>query len=82
MPSARELSVARLRGASWSGRGRTGGRLSLHRRPPRQIGATSARLTGAWEPDTVLAEVQRVWPDAVGDAVARRRSRCADAPEC
>jgi predicted nucleic acid-binding Zn ribbon protein len=40
------------------------------RRSPRQFGLAVDRLRGEWEPQTLLAEVQRVWPEAVGDGIA------------
>jgi predicted nucleic acid-binding Zn ribbon protein len=44
------------------------------RRAPRPIGeAVSAAIEGA-EPATLLAAVQRAWPDAVGEAIAREAS--------
>jgi predicted nucleic acid-binding Zn ribbon protein len=41
-----------------------------HRRSPRQISAALERERGGWEPDTLLAEVQQVWGDAVGPAIS------------
>ncbi len=45
--------------------------MSLYRGSPHQIGGTLGRLAGTWEPETLLAEVQRLWPGAVGAHVAR-----------
>jgi predicted nucleic acid-binding Zn ribbon protein len=44
--------------------------VSLNRRDPRKIGSAIASLTAALEPQTLLAAVQRVWPDAVGEQIA------------
>jgi predicted nucleic acid-binding Zn ribbon protein len=44
--------------------------MTLHRRSPRAIELALEPLRGAWTPDTLLAEIQRVWPRAVGDAIA------------
>ena len=44
-----------------------------HRRAPRRLGGGSGalgRLVGALQPLSALAEVQRVWPEAVGPALA------------
>jgi predicted nucleic acid-binding Zn ribbon protein len=40
------------------------------RRSPRQIATALERVRGEWEPETLLAEVQRVWCEAVGPAIA------------
>jgi predicted nucleic acid-binding Zn ribbon protein len=40
------------------------------RRSPRPVGLAIERVRGVWEPETLLAEVQRVWNDAVGPAIA------------
>ena len=42
----------------------------MRRREPRSAGHAIAALADRLAPQTTLAEVQRVWPDAVGDAVA------------
>jgi predicted nucleic acid-binding Zn ribbon protein len=48
------------------------------RRAPRPIGeAVSAAIEGA-EPATLLAAVQRAWPEAVGEAIAREASPVAE----
>ena len=44
--------------------------MSLNRRDPRRIGAVIASLTDALEPQTLLAAVQRAWPEAVGETIA------------
>ncbi|MGO9751747.1 MAG: DciA family protein [Solirubrobacteraceae bacterium] len=44
--------------------------MSLYRRTPRRIGGALGELTRIWEPDTVLAEVQRIWSATVGDVIA------------
>jgi predicted nucleic acid-binding Zn ribbon protein len=40
------------------------------RRSPRQIGFALDRARGDWEPETLLAEIQRVWSRAVGPAIS------------
>ena len=40
------------------------------RRSPRPIGIAIDRIQGQWETETLLAEVQRVWGDAVGPMIA------------
>jgi predicted nucleic acid-binding Zn ribbon protein len=40
------------------------------RRGPRAMGSAFDSLRDELAPDTVLAAVQRVWPDAVGDVIA------------
>jgi predicted nucleic acid-binding Zn ribbon protein len=44
--------------------------VSLNRRDPRRIGDAISSLTAALEPQTLLAAVQRVWPEAVGEQIA------------
>jgi predicted nucleic acid-binding Zn ribbon protein len=43
----------------------------MSRRAPRRMGDVIGDLTGRLQPQTTLADVQRVWPDAVGAMVAR-----------
>ena len=40
------------------------------RSAPRPLGPALAALTSRMAPPTLLAEVQRVWPQAVGEALA------------
>jgi len=40
------------------------------RRSPRPIGIALDQARSQWEPETLLAEVQRVWSEAVGDVIA------------
>jgi predicted nucleic acid-binding Zn ribbon protein len=40
------------------------------RRSPRQLGLAVERIRDELAPQTLLAEVQRVWPAAVGAAIA------------
>ena len=40
------------------------------RRSPRPIGLAVGEIRDRWEPETLLAEVQRVWPQTVGPAIA------------
>jgi predicted nucleic acid-binding Zn ribbon protein len=42
----------------------------MRRRQPRAVGPAIAALADRLAPLTLLAEVQRVWPHAVGDVVA------------
>ena len=44
--------------------------MTLRRRSPRPIESALAPLRDAWAPETVLAEAQRTWPNAVGSAIA------------
>ena len=44
--------------------------MSKWRRSPRQLGPVVNRLRDELAPQTVLAEVQRVWPAAVGSNIA------------
>jgi len=51
-----------------------------HRFAPRRVGGTSgavARLVGGLQPASLLAEVQRVWPTAVGPALAAQATPTA-----
>jgi predicted nucleic acid-binding Zn ribbon protein len=50
----------------------------VSRRAPRPLGAALAPLQASLAPATLLAEVQRVWPEAVGDAIAREASPVAE----
>jgi predicted nucleic acid-binding Zn ribbon protein len=40
------------------------------RRSPRPIALALDGIRGQWEPETLLAEVQRIWPQAVGPVIA------------
>jgi len=42
----------------------------VRRRGPRPVGLALDAVTGALAPATLLAEVQRAWPQAAGDAFA------------
>jgi predicted nucleic acid-binding Zn ribbon protein len=42
----------------------------VRRTQPRQLSHAIAALADRLAPQTTLAEVQRVWPDAVGDVIA------------
>ncbi|MEA2229571.1 MAG: hypothetical protein QOF04_3201 [Solirubrobacteraceae bacterium] len=42
----------------------------MRRRDPRPLGHAISALTDRLAPQTLLAEVQRVWPTAVGEVVA------------
>ncbi len=52
--------------------------MSIYRRSPRALAATLEPLRGAWAPDTLLAEVQRIWQDVVGPAIAAEASPRAE----
>lgn len=43
----------------------------MRRRVPRPASLALEQLVRQWAPSTPLAAVQRVWPEAVGPAVAR-----------
>jgi predicted nucleic acid-binding Zn ribbon protein len=40
------------------------------RRSPRQLGLVVEQIRDQLAPETLLADVQRVWPEAVGEAIA------------
>ncbi len=44
--------------------------MSPSRRSPRPFSLALESARGGWEPDTILAEVQRVWAATVGCAIA------------
>ena len=44
--------------------------MTLHRRGPRSLSTAFSALTDDLAPRTLLADVQRAWPDAVGEAIA------------
>jgi predicted nucleic acid-binding Zn ribbon protein len=44
--------------------------MTAYRRSPRPLALALDRVRDDLEPDSVLAEVQRVWRDAVGPAIA------------
>jgi predicted nucleic acid-binding Zn ribbon protein len=48
--------------------------MSPSRRSPRPISLALEHARGDWAPATVLAEVQRVWPQVVGAAIAGEAS--------
>lgn len=48
------------------------------RRSPRPLAAALAPLQDSWAPDTVLAHVQRAWPQAVGDYIAAQARPVAE----
>ncbi len=45
--------------------------MTNYRRTPRQVEVALAPLRDAWQPQSTIAEIQRVWPVAVGQAIAR-----------
>jgi predicted nucleic acid-binding Zn ribbon protein len=44
--------------------------MTAHRRSPRHLGLALDQIRDDLEPDSLLAEVQRVWREAVGPAIA------------
>jgi predicted nucleic acid-binding Zn ribbon protein len=50
----------------------------MRRRAPRPVGAALDRLLGPLAPPTVLAQVQRAWPEAAGPAFARMSEPLAE----
>lgn len=44
--------------------------MSPHRRGPRRLAGAFETLAGELAPQTLLAEVQRAWPEAVGTSIA------------
>ena len=50
----------------------------MSRRAPRQAALAMSALIDELAPLTLLAEVQRVWPGVVGDAVAEEATPTAD----
>ena len=65
------------------GRRRRAGAASPHEAPRAAPAAHAiAALADRLAPQTTLAEVQRVWPDAVGEVVAAQASRRASATAC
>lgn len=48
--------------------------MSLHRRSPRPIMIALEPLRDAVAPETLLAEVQRIWPETVGASIAAEAS--------
>jgi len=47
-------------------------------RSPRLVSGTLETLARRLAPETVLAEIQRAWPDAVGRAIAERAKPVAE----
>jgi predicted nucleic acid-binding Zn ribbon protein len=45
--------------------------LTLHRRSPRPLSLAIDQIRDELAPQTLLAEAQRVWPEAVGPSIAR-----------
>ncbi|HEU4975112.1 MAG TPA: DUF721 domain-containing protein [Baekduia sp.] len=50
----------------------------MRRRAPRPLGTAIGELTERLAPKSTLADVQRVWPEAVGTAVAREATPTAE----
>jgi predicted nucleic acid-binding Zn ribbon protein len=50
----------------------------LRRLAPRPIGLALDRVRAEWEPDTLLAAVQRVWPSTVGETIAEAAQPTAE----
>jgi predicted nucleic acid-binding Zn ribbon protein len=52
--------------------------MTHYRRSPRRMGLALEHLADELEPPTVLASVQRVWPQAVGAAIAGEATPTAE----
>ncbi|HWF50873.1 MAG TPA: DUF721 domain-containing protein [Solirubrobacteraceae bacterium] len=50
----------------------------MRRLGPRPIGLALDGMRAQWEPDTLLAAVQRVWPSAVGETIAEAAQPTAE----
>jgi predicted nucleic acid-binding Zn ribbon protein len=50
----------------------------VRRREPRAVSEAIAALADRLAPQTTLAAVQRVWPDAVGDVIATQAEPTAE----
>ena len=45
--------------------------MTLHRRSPRPLSLAIDQIRDQLAPQTLLAQVQRAWPEAVGESIAR-----------
>ena len=52
--------------------------MTRYRRSPRKIEVALDRARDGWAPETLLAEVQRLWPTVVGAAIAAEASPTAE----
>ena len=52
--------------------------MTTYRRGPRPVSLSLDHIRDELEPDSLLAEVQRVWPRAVGAAIAGEASPTAE----
>jgi predicted nucleic acid-binding Zn ribbon protein len=52
--------------------------MTAYRRSPRPMALALGQIQAELEPDTVLAEVQRVWPRAVGPVIAAEAQPTAE----
>jgi predicted nucleic acid-binding Zn ribbon protein len=52
--------------------------MSNWRRSPRPVGLALDGVRDELAPDTLLAEVQRIWPGAVGEAIAAEAAPTAE----
>jgi predicted nucleic acid-binding Zn ribbon protein len=50
----------------------------MRRLAPRSIASALDGLRSEWEPDTLLAAVQRVWPATVGETIAEAAQPTAE----
>ena len=50
----------------------------MRRLAPRPIAVALDLLRAEWEPDTLLAAVQRVWPSTVGETIAEAAQPTAE----
>ena len=52
--------------------------MSPRRRSPRSVGHALDAARQRWEPATLLAEIQALWPAVVGEAIAEQASPTAE----
>jgi predicted nucleic acid-binding Zn ribbon protein len=52
--------------------------MTLRRRAPRHLGVALGALGDSWQPETLLAAVQQIWPSAVGEAIASEATPVAE----
>jgi predicted nucleic acid-binding Zn ribbon protein len=52
--------------------------VTVYRRAPRSLGGALEALAADLAPETTLAEVQRAWPEAVGDLIAAEAQPTAE----
>ncbi len=52
--------------------------MTRYRRSPRRIGVALDQVRNDWAPETLLADIQRVWPTVVGAAIAGEAAPTAE----